>query len=88
MAVFVNILIVITNHLARNDIQQSLRDLAADTAYRSGQAIDPAIVTVLSAFLAGAGKCPDVMIADTIERDVGPCTDTMARSSLRSMSSI
>lgn len=33
----------ITANRARNDIQESLRDLGADTAYRAGQPIDPAI---------------------------------------------
>ena len=31
----------ITANLARNDIQESLRDLGADTLYTSGQPIDP-----------------------------------------------
>src|ERR1700754_2866680 len=33
----------ITANLARNDIQESLQDLGANTPYRSGQAIDPQI---------------------------------------------
>src|SRR5829696_2991754 len=33
----------ITANRARNDIQESLRDLGADTPYRAGQPIDPAI---------------------------------------------
>ena len=33
----------ITANRARNDIQESLRDLGANTPYRAGQAIDPAI---------------------------------------------
>jgi hypothetical protein len=31
----------ITANLARNDIQESLRDLGPDTLYRAGQPIDP-----------------------------------------------
>jgi hypothetical protein len=49
--------------------------------------VAPAIVTVLKAFLTGSGSCPAAIIAETIERDVGPCTDSMAKWSLRSMSS-
>ena len=33
----------ITANLARNNIQESLQDLGADTAYQPGQAISPAI---------------------------------------------
>ena len=33
----------ITANRARNDIQESLRNLGADTPYQAGQAIDPAI---------------------------------------------
>ncbi|HZC14368.1 MAG TPA: hypothetical protein VE270_10160, partial [Thermoleophilaceae bacterium] len=33
----------ITANRARNDIQESLRDLGDDTSYVAGQAIDPAI---------------------------------------------